>query len=49
MKQDDKIMKLDLILANSELVKKAEEHLDEDTVEEMLFELKKDLIKLIEE
>lgn len=48
MKLDDKIMKLDAILANSELVKKAEEYFDEDSVEEMLFELKKELIGLLE-
>ena len=48
MTLDEKIVKLDALLANSELVKKAEELLDEDSVEEMLFELKKELIDLIE-
>lgn len=48
MTTDEKILKIDAILANSELVRMAEKHFDEESVEEMLFDLKKDLIELLE-
>lgn len=48
MTLDDKIMKLDSILINSKLVTLVREHNDDETVEDVLIELKRDLIKLLE-
>lgn len=45
---DDKIMRLDSILANSKLVKTAEKCFDDEKVEQWLLELKKDLTELLE-
>lgn len=49
MDLEKKLIKLNNIIEDSELVTMVRKHFDEDTSEEMVLELKIKLIKLIEE
>lgn len=49
MTLDEKLFKLAIIFEDSELIKMVESHFDEETSQEMILDLKKEIINLLEE
>lgn len=48
MTLEKKLLKLAVIFEDSELIKMVEEHFDEETAEQMIMELKREIVELLE-
>lgn len=49
MTLEKKLLKLAVIFEDSELIQMVEKHFDEETAQEMILELKKEIINLLEQ
>lgn len=49
MSLDEKLVKLAIIFEDSELIQLVEKHFDEESAEKMIIDLKKEIIKLLDE